>query len=96
MKDFHPRKIVLWVHVLPLTINGSCCLLVRSAAWLRGFRVSPESDGATRAVRVGRARQQISTTTCVRYTLYRNNSEYAVHGLQYSKLTTTTRHRAMR
>ena len=79
MKDFHPRKIVLWVHVLPLTINGSCCLLVRSAAWLRGFRVSPESDGATRAVRVGRARQQIST--CVRYTLYTEYVPYTVYSI---------------
>ena len=68
-----------------------------AACWcgqLRGCavrRVSPESDGATRAVRVGRARQQISTTTCVRYTLYRIG-EYrtAQHGLQYSKLTTTS------
>lgn len=82
MKDFHPRKIVLWVHVLPLTINGSCCLLVRSAAWLRGFRVSPESDGATRAVRVGRRRvNRCQISTCVRYTLYRTYVPYTVYSI---------------
>ena len=92
MKDFHPRKIVLWVHVLPLTINGSCCLLVRSAAWLRGFRVSPESDGATRAVRVGRApgasTDLDNDDMRAVYAIPNWRIPYTQHGLQYSKLTT--------
>ena len=87
MKDFHPRKIVLWVHVLPLTINGSCCLLVRSAAWLRGFRVSPERVTVRRApyASAGGA----STDLDMRAVVYAIPNIRTVHGLQYSKLTTT-------
>ena len=86
MKDFHPRKIVLWVHVLPLTINGSCCLLVRSAAWLRGFRVSPERVTVRRApyASAGGASTDLDMRA-----VYAIPNIRTVHGLQYSKLTTT-------
>ena len=86
MKDFHPRKIVLWVHVLPLTINGSCCLLVRSAAWLRGFRVSPERVTVRRApyASAGGASTDLDMRA-----VYAIPNIRTVHGLQYSNLTTT-------
>ena len=79
MKDFHPRKIVLWVHVLPLTINGSC-----SACWcgqLRGcavfgfrLRVTVRRAPYASAGRVNRSRQRHACG--IRYTehTYRTRS----------------------